>query len=229
MSRPIFLITLGAVAGAIVGIIDGGGGIGREIGDAVRASAAPVYRMLASAKGAAPAAPTLDVASDGSGGAHSVFSACLRQSGAGVEGTLRNLLEFHEHDATVALVGCLLDGAPARFCTSAGRQQAADAMEIYFWSREDAHRTSPAHGLADKIRLLDRAAETGEPPEGADPYAATWAGPGDRAIFDRLKALANQGYLDPGAFAFSGRAELRDAMRGVKSEGAPCVAVAGAK
>jgi hypothetical protein len=158
-----------------------------------------------------------------------VFSSCLGRAGANVEATLRNLLEFHEHDATVALVGCLLESEPARFCGAEGRKQAADAMEIYYWSRDDAHRSSPAHGLADKIRLIDRAAETGEPPDGVDPYAATWNGPNDRAIFERLRSLAKQGYLDPGAFGFSGRAELREALHDVKPEAAPCEAVAGAK
>jgi hypothetical protein len=130
-------------------------------------------------------------------------------------------LEFHEHDATLTLVECLLGGAPARFCTPDGRRQAADAMEIYLCSREDARRTSPAHGLADKIRLLDRGRA-----ENVDPFVLTWSGPRDLALYDRLKILVKQGYLEPGAFAYSGRAELRDAMRDVKSEDNPCARVA---
>ena len=154
-----------------------------------------------------------------------VFSACLRKTGSDVEQNLRDLLEFHEHDATLSLVGCLLDGDPRRFCAPSGRQQAYDAMEIYLWSRDDARRTSPAHGLADKIHLLDRAKPSSEP-VAPDPFVLTWSGPGDRAIFDKLKRLVKDGYLDPSAFAFSGRAELREALQGVKPEASPCNAVA---
>ena len=226
MTRPVFLITLGAIAGSIVGIIGGGGGISRQIGDVIVASAAPIFHMAESgASGSRPGG----FGSAGGGASHLVFSTCLARSGANVEATLRNLLEFHEHDATVALVGCLLESEPARFCGADGRKQAADAMEIYYWSRDDARRSSPAHGMADKIRLIDRAAETGEAPEGADPFAGTWNGPTDRAIFARLRTLAKQGYLDPGAFAFSGRPELREALRFVKPEAAPCEAAAAAK
>src|SRR5271156_3541709 len=196
MSKPVFFIALGAVAGAVGGLIDGGGGgMGRGMGDRILASAAPLHRLIKTAK---PRHATLaDASADtaGSDNAHSVFSTCLRQGGANAEQNLRDLLEFHEHDTTVALVGCLLDGNPQRFCTTAGRRQAGDAIEIYLWSRDDTQRTSPAHGLAAKIHLLDKASETGEPD---DPFSKTWSGPGDVAIFDRLKGLVKQGYLDPG-------------------------------
>jgi hypothetical protein len=215
------LITLGAVAGAVVGVINGGSGLGREVGDKILSAAASINRMAETeptqARSEAPEAAAADVA-------HLVFSSCLRKSGESVEGALRDLLEFHEHDATVALVDCLLDGEPQRFCAPAGRQQAADAMEIYLWSRDDAHRSSPAHGLADKIHLLDRAAEPDQPAE--DLFALTWNGPQDRAIFDKLRSLVKQGYLEPGAFAFSGRAELREALRDVKPEASACANVA---
>jgi len=226
MSKPVIFIALGAVAGSIVGMIDGGGGgLGRGIGDMILASAAPLHRLIETRKPshAAPVETLADTA--GPGEAHSVFSTCLRQGGANAEQSLRDLLEFHEHDTTVALVGCLLDGNPQRFCTTAGRRQAGDAIEIYLWSRDDAQRTSPAHGLAAKIHLLDKASETGEPD---DPFSKTWSGPGDVAIFVRLKGLVKQGYLDPGAFAFSGRAELRDAFHEVRAEATPCAALVGA-
>jgi hypothetical protein len=226
MSKPVLFIALGAVAGAIVGMIDGGGGgMGRGIGNMILASAAPLHRLIESAK---PRHATVADASTDTAGpdnAHSVFSTCLRQGGANAEQNLRDLLEFHEHDTTVALVGCLLDGNPQRFCSAAGRRQAADAIEIYLWSRDDAQRTSPAHGLAAKIHLLDKTSETGEPD---DPFSKTWSGPGDVAIFDRLKGLVKQGYLDPGAFAFSGRAELREAFHQVRAEATPCAALVGA-
>ncbi len=223
MAKPVFLITLGAVAGAVVGVIDGGGGLGREVADKILDSAAAVVRMVE----ADPTAPARGNMVEASGGVHMVFSTCLRNSGESVERTLRDLLEFHEHDATVNLVSCLLDGDPRRFCAPEGRQQAADAMEIYLWSRDDARRTSPAHGLADKIRMLDRSAQTGEPVANPDPFVLTWSGPRDVALYDKLKGLVRQGYLEPGAFAFSGRAELRDATHDVKPEASPCVAVAG--
>ena len=222
MARPVVLITLGAVAGAVVGVIDGGDGLGREVANKILDSAAAMVRMVESD----PASPGQGRSVEAIGGAHLVFSTCLLKSGDNVERTLRDLLEFHEHDATVSLVNCLLDGDPRRFCAAEGRQQAADAMEIYLWSREDARRTSPAHGLADKIRMLDRATQTGEPVVNPDPFVLTWSGPRDVALYDKLKGLVRQGYLEPGAFAFSGRAELRDAVRDVKPEAAPCVAVA---
>ena len=217
MTRPVFLITLGAIAGAVVGVVPGGGGLGRQLIEAAydRATA-----LVSAAPG--PTAPAAS-AEPASGDSRFVFSACLRQSGGSVEKTLRDLLEFHEHDATLSLVGCLLDGDPRRFCAPSGRQQAYDAMEIYLWSRDDARHSSAAHGLADKIHMLDRA-ETA--PVAPDPFVLTWSGPGDRAIFDKLKGLVKAGYLDPGAFAFSGRAELREALRGVKPDASPCAPVA---
>lgn len=219
MTRPVFLITLGAVAGAVVGVVPGGSGLGRQLVEAaIERSTALVNMAQAPAGPAARPAPPPDAS-------RFVFSACLRRAGGNVEQTLRDLLEFHEHGATLSLVGCLLGGDPRRFCEPGGRQQAYDAMEIYLWSRDDARRTSPAHGLADKIHLLDRADATSAP-VAPDPFVLTWSGPGDRAIFDKLKTLVKGGYLDPGAFAFSGRAELREALRGLKPEAQPCSALA---
>jgi hypothetical protein len=229
MSSPVVFITLGALAGAIAAFVQSGQGIGREIDDLAVIAAGSMHGLVETFRPTPPRPQTPQTPDADAGLAHMVFSTCLHSSGANVETTLRDLLEFHEHDATVALVGCLLSSEPARFCGPAGRQQAADAMEIYYWSRDDARRTSPAHGIADKIHMLDRAEETGLPPEVADPFAMTWSGPNDRAIFDRLRALVKQGYLDPSAFAFSGRAELRDALRDAKPEGSPCTAVDGAK
>jgi hypothetical protein len=215
MTRPVFLITLGAIAGAVVGVVPGGNGLGRQLVQAALDKSSALMSVVE-----APQAPAGSPASS-SDASTFVFSSCLRKSGGHVEQTLRDLLEFHEHDATLSLVGCLLGGDPRRFCEPRGRQQAYDAMEIYLWSRDDARHTSPAHGLADKIHLLDRA-EASPDSAAPDPFVLTWSGPGDRAIFDKLKALVKAGYLDPGAFAFSGRAELRDALHGVKPEASPC-------
>ncbi|MDE3175718.1 MAG: hypothetical protein KGM15_06355 [Pseudomonadota bacterium] len=223
MAKPVVLITLGAVAGAVVGVIDGGGGFGHDVADKILDGAAAIVRSVEPDF----ASYTPARAAEPGGDAHLVFSTCLRSSGENVERTLRDLLEFHEHDATVSLVSCLLEGDPRRFCAPEGRKQAADAMEIYLWSRDDARRTSPAHGLADKIRMLDRAAQSGEPARSPDPFELTWSGPRDVALYDKLKGLVRQGYLEPGAFAFSGRAELREAVHDVKPEATPCVAVAG--
>jgi hypothetical protein len=220
MERPIVLIMLGALAGATVGMINGGGDLGRRIADGLADTASSALTLLETNPAPTPQADA------GPDDEHFSFSACVRKSGGAVERTLRDLLEFHEHNATLKLVGCLLDGAPQRFCSSHGRQQVADAMEIYFWSREDARRTSPAHGLADKIHVLNRAAEKGAGAASPDPFILTWSGPADEAIFDRLRSLAKQGYLDPGAFALSGRADLREALRGVTPEASPCVETA---
>jgi hypothetical protein len=216
MTRPVFLITLGAVAGAVAGAFPGLCGFGVQIVEAAFEKA-NALTSFAQAPTALPA-PSPDAS-------HFVFSVCLRKTGKDEEQSLRDLLEFHEHDATLSLVGCLLDGDPRRFCAPSGRQQAYDAMEIYLWSRDDARRSSPAHGLADKIHMLDRAGASPEP-VAPDPFVLTWLGPGDRAIFNKLKGLVKGGYLDPTAFAFSGRAELREALQGVKPEASPCNALA---
>jgi hypothetical protein len=195
----------------VAGVFPGLAGFGLQFAESAleRASALTSFAPAP----AAPPAPSPDAS-------RFAFSVCLRKTGKDEEQTLRDLLEFHEHGATLSLVGCLLDGDPRRFCAPSGRQQAYDAMEIYLWSRDDARRTSPAHGLADKIHLLDRAVAS------PDPFLLTWLGPDDRAIFDKLKGLVKGGYLDPSAFAFSGRAELREALQGVKPEASPCNALA---
>ena len=221
MTRPVFLITIGAVAGALAAVLEGGGGLGREIATRAWDAASDYTRIAAPATN--PSQKAVDVANVG---APSVFGACLSKSGDSIDGALRDLLEFHEHDATLTLVECLLGAEPQRFCTPSGRQQAADAMEIYLWSRDDARRTSPAHGLAAKIHLLDRATQSAELAEAVDPFVLTWSGPRDRAIFDKLRELAKAGYLEPSAFAFSGRAELREALRDVKPEASPCLGLA---
>src|ERR1700761_255885 len=118
MMKPVVLIALGAVAGSIVGVIDGSGGMGRDVADALTAAAAPLHRLI-EARALQPR-PAKDAISDDVGaidGAHAVFTTCLRRSGTNAEQSLRDLLEFHEHDTSVALVGCLLDGDPQRFCT----------------------------------------------------------------------------------------------------------------
>jgi len=123
MTRPVFLITLGALAGAVVGMINGGGELGGKIADSMVDAGWSAERMLES--------PRSEPVRSGGGPevSHFVFSSCLRKSGAKVDQTLLELVEFHEHGATLALVDCLLGGEPARFCTPAGRQQAADAMK----------------------------------------------------------------------------------------------------
>ncbi len=224
MTRPVFLITLGAVAGMIAAV-GANAGLGAEVADRVLNIAAGYMRM---APRLSPFQLEQTSADDGAAATHSIFSTCLKSAGGDLEATLRNLLEFHEHDATLNLVECLVGSEPQRFCGPSGRQQVADAMEIYYWSREDARRTSPAHGLADKIHWLDRAAQSNQPAAAeADPFALTWSGPRDRALFDKLRDLARLGYLEPEAFAYSGRAELREALHDVKPEASPCSATAG--
>ena len=218
MSKPLVLIFSGAMLGALIGLVHVGGSfdlsgvsvvmdglynVGRTLKSQVAGVSTPVV---------APPPPS------------QMFTACLNRSGPHFERSLKNLLAFHEHAATLDLVECLLSADPMTFCDEGGAQQAADAMEIYLWSRDDSRKTSPAHDLADKIHMLDEAAQTPKPQD--DPFLVTWAGPRDRALFDKVKALVRDGYLDPGPLAYSGRAELRDLVRGVQAAAPRCVRTA---
>ena len=218
MSKAVVLSIAGVALGVTLGLINVGGEVSYRALGLVFDGAAAVPRIVqANLQGPPRPVPV-------AGAQSPVFTACLSRSGTTLEKTLRNLLEFHEHDATLTFVECLLDSEPARFCDADGAAQAADAMEIYLWSRDDARRSSPAHDLAEKIHMLDRTAQEGKTDD--DPFVLTWSGPRDRAIFDKVRELAKQGYLDPGAFAYSGRPELREALRGVQPADQHCVRTA---
>ena len=208
MSKPVFLVICGVSLGVMLGLINVGGEVSQRAIGYVFEGASAVPRLVEASLPSAPAP------SQGQAPQSQAFAACLSRSGARLEGTLRNLLEFHDHDATLGFVECLLDRDPRSFCEPDGATQAADAMEIYLWSRDDARRSSPAHDEAERIHMLDRAAREGHSED--DPFVLTWAGPRDRALFDKVRDLAKDGYLDPGAFAYSGRAELHDLLRGVQ-------------
>jgi hypothetical protein len=215
-------MALGAVAG-MVGATLFSGMVHIDAETALR----PFAALIAGGGAAAPA-PRLSgeaAASEAQG----AFAFCLHKAGDDVETTLRDLVAFHDHAATLALTECLLNVEPQRFCPPDGGRKAQDAMEIYLWARDDARISPPAHGLADKIRLLDRAGRQSDDLENPDRFALSWSGPRDRALFDRLKSLASDGYLDPGAFGYSGRPELRAALNGVKPQGSPCAGIAGAE
>jgi hypothetical protein len=196
----------------------------------VHVDAASALRPFATLVAAGSAAPPARRGGEAAAAAEAqgAFAFCLHKAGDDVETTLRDLVAFHDHAATLALTECLLNIEPQRFCPPSGGRKASDAMEIYLWARDDARISSPAHGLADKIRLLDRTGRASDDVANPDPFALSWSGPRDRALFDRLKSLARDGYLDPGAFAYSGRADLRTALSGVKPQGAPCAGIAGA-
>jgi hypothetical protein len=213
------LIALGALAGLVVGGIASG-----LVGLDVAAQMRPLAALIAPQRAAPPASQPGgdDTASAGRG----AFSFCLHKAGDDEERTLRDLLAFHDHEATLALTECLLNVAPQRFCGPDGGAKAENAMEIYLWSRDVARVRTAPHGLADRIRLLDRTDRTNDAGGSPDPFTLSWTGPRDRALYDRLRALARDGYLDPGAFGYSGRAELRDALTDVKPIGAPCAGIA---
>jgi hypothetical protein len=218
MSKPLVLIFTGALVGAVIGLVGVGGEFSFRGASTVLDGLGNVMRGLR-AEVAGPMEPAPMVAQPGK-----MFTACLTRSGPHFERSLRNLVVFHEHEATLDLIECLLGGDPAMFCDADGAQQAADAMEIYLWSRDDARRSSPAHDLADKIHMLDR--DGAQRKADDDPFVFTWAGPRDRALFERVKDLVKQGYLDPGPMAFSGRTELRDAVRGIQAAAPRCVRTA---
>jgi hypothetical protein len=221
--KPVFLITLGSVAGMVgAAIASGLVGVGVDAGAVLR----PLAALIASPRAAAPASRAAPQAAAAT--AQGAFSFCLHKAGGDVEGTLRDLLAFHDHEATLALTECLLNVEPQRFCPPDGAAKAENAMEIYLWSRDVARVRTAPHGLADKIRLLDRTNRTNDAAGSPDPFTLTWSGPRDRALFERLRTLARDGYLDPGAFGYSGRPELREALTDIQPRAAPCAGVAGA-
>jgi len=218
VSKPVILVIAGVALGAVLGLMNVGGEVSyRALGMFFDGVAAVPRLIKADLLG--PQRPVV-----ASGPQSQAFSVCLSRSNKSLEKTLRNLLEFHEHDATLTFVECLLDSKPERFCDADGAAQVADAMEIYLWSRDDSRRSTPAHDVADKIHVLERAAQEGKTDD--DPFIVTWSGPRDRALFDKVRDLAKQGYLDPGAFAYSGRAELRETLRGVQPAVQHCVRTA---
>ena len=218
MSKPLVLIVSGAMLGAMIGLVHVGGEFSFRGASTVMDGLAGVLRGLKT-QVAGVSTPATGAVPLGK-----MFTACLTRSGPHFERSLRNLLEFHEHDATLDLVECLLGGDPVTFCDTDGAQQAADAMEIYLWSRDDARRSSPAHDLADKIHMLDRGPQERKADE--DPFVVTWTGPRDHALFERIRDLVKQGYLDPGPLAYSGRAEVREAVRGIQAAAPRCVRTA---
>jgi hypothetical protein len=222
VTKPVLLIALGALAGLVVGGVASG-----LVGLDVAAQLRPVTALLAPPRATPPASqPGADDTAVAGQGA---FSFCLHKAGDDEERTLRDLLAFHDHEATLALTECLLNVAPQRFCGPDGGAKAENAMEIYLWSRDVARVRTAPHGLADRIRLLDRTDKTSDAGGSPDPFTLSWSGPRDRALYDRLRALGRDGYLDPGAFGYSGRAELREALTDVKPIGSPCAGIARAE
>lgn len=218
MSKPVVLIFSGALLGALIGLIHVGGDFNLSGVGVVMEGLGGVFRAVKSEVVGA-SEPSYGPASQGQ-----MFTACLTRSGPHFERSLKNVLAYHDHEATLDLVECLLGADPMTFCETEGAQQAADAMEIYLWSRDDSRRSTPAHDLAEKIHMIDRGAQDAKTPD--DPFVVTWTGPRDRALFDRIRDLVKQGYLDPGPLAYSGRTELHDAVRGLQASTNNCVRTA---
>ena len=220
MTKLAFVIAFGAIGGATL-VTMATTPVGPVVADRFSSGLASVSSLMDSRPAARPANPVEAADNPGQG----VFLSCLRKAGPDTEHSLRDILAYHDHAATLSLVECLLDVEPQRYCPPEGAAKAADVMEIYLWARDDAKLSSPAHGLADRIRLASRVTDAGEPAP-PDPFALSWSSPRDQALFEKLRALARQGFLEPGAFGYSGRAELREALAGVKPQGAPCVGMA---
>jgi hypothetical protein len=220
VSKPVVLIVLGALSGMIGAVFATG-----------MVDASAVMRSLAAVDLPSPEPkPTPRVATGAAAAAaRGAFSFCLNKAGADVESTFRDLIAFHDHETTLTLTECLLTFEPQRFCGPDGAEKAENAMEIYLWSRDVARVRTNAHAIADKIRLLGRTGQPDDARGNPDPFTLTWSGPRDRALFDQLKTLAREGYLDPGAFGYSVRPELRVALTDVKPIGAPCVGLARAE
>ena len=224
MTKPALLMALGGIAGIVAATLFTG-----LVNIDGEAALRPLAALVARGRAAAPTLRLGGEAAEAASEAQGAFAFCLHKAGGDVETTLRDLVAFHDHEATLALTECLLSVEPQRFCQPNGGRKAAEAMEIYLWARDDARISPPAHGLADKIRLLNRAGRESDDLENPDRFALSWSGPRDLGLFDKLKSLARDGYLDPGAFAYSGRPDLRVALDGVKPQGSPCAGIAGAE
>jgi hypothetical protein len=147
------------------------------------------------------------------------FSRCFEGIGAANLRGMEALASRHEHRTTVSLVNCLLSHDRQRFCSVAGRQQIANAVELYLWSRDYNfnHRAE-----LDERYQVAKLNDPDEHPQTFDPYYKTWDGPDDRVVFDNLKSLARNGYINPEAFGLLPRYEIRQAMEGLTPEGEAC-------
>ena len=220
MARPVFFITLGALVGAVIGMINGGGEFGRKIADGLVDGGMSAARMLQSRR-TFRARRALDPSSRNScSPPASARPAAMSRTPCATSWSSRSMTPPWRWSVA---------------CSTGRRSISAPRPGAGRWwtpwksiSGRATTRAAPrsAHALAGKIHWLDRAAGAGDPADNRDPFAFTWSGPDDKAVFDKLKSLVKQGYLDPGAFAFSGRAELREALQGVTPEASPCLAAA---
>jgi hypothetical protein len=147
------------------------------------------------------------------------FGRCLADLNAANFKGIEALASRHDHKTTVALVNCLLTHDRQRFCTADGRQQIANAAEFYLWSRD--YNFNHRAELDQRYQIV-KLNDPDENPLSFDPYYKTWDGPADQAIFDNLKSLARNGYVDPDAFGLLPRYEIRKAMEGLTPEGQAC-------
>jgi hypothetical protein len=134
--------------------------------------------------------------------------------------TAKAVIMDHSHLATAGFVDCLLSRNLPRFCTTEGRAQAAAALELYYFARDNAEHPSHEHAMAQRINHLND--DLNGPTPGDDRDDHVWDAPADRAIVSDLQLLLRRGYLDAGAFGLFPRRQVRELVGETPREGFAC-------
>ena len=134
--------------------------------------------------------------------------------------TAQAVIMDHSHLATAAFVDCLLSRNLQRFCAADGRAQAAAALELYYFARDNAEHPSHDHAMAQRIRHLNE--DLNGPTSGDDRDDRVWDAPADRAVASDLKSLLRRGYLDASAFGLFPRRQIREMLGETQREGSEC-------
>lgn len=225
--KAMIFVVVAAASGAVVGIARSDNEVGQQFRQQVEHALSPAVDAAVNVRDQIFYAPkfetgqpnTILVSFAVNDKPEPTFATCMQTVGASSSEGLEALATRHEHRMTTSLVNCLLTHNRQRFCEPSQRQQIATAMELYLWSRD--------YNLNNRVLLeqryqLARANDPDLNPGAFDAHYKTWDGPEDQAVYDNLKSLARNGYLDPDAFGLLPRYEIRQAMDGMKSEFEAC-------
>lgn len=225
--KAMVFIVVAAATGAVVGIAHSDNEVGQQFRQQVEHVLSPAVDAAVNVSDQIFFAPKFETGRPDTilasfaldGKSEPTFATCMQSVGASSIEGLEALATRHEHRMTTSLVNCLMTHNRHRFCDPSQRQQIATAMELYLWSRDYNFNN---RALLDERYQLARANDPDLNPGAFDAYYKTWDGPEDQAVYDNLKSLARNGYLNPDAFGMLPRYEIRQAMDGMKSEFDAC-------